>query len=119
MLLVVRFERAPTPLFDGLVRCSAHGRPCETTVHVCCDVTLIEVTLAWTVEELDVDPASSQVFQKFFMRTCSSGCKLTTGITCSPLTTDDECTCHATLAAYYQLAQSILKIGFVLAKKVG
>ena len=35
----------------------------------------------------------------------------------NPLTTDDECTCHATLAACYQLAQSILKIGFVLAKK--
>ena len=37
----------------------------------------------------------------------------------NPLTTDDECTCHATLAARYQLVQSILKIGFALAKKVG
>ena len=37
----------------------------------------------------------------------------------NPLTTDDECTRHATLAARYQLAQSILKIGFALAKKVG
>ena len=35
------------------------------------------------------------------------------------LTTDDECTRHATLAACYQLAQSVLKIGFALAKKVG
>ena len=25
-------------------------------------------------------------------------------------TTDDECTCHATLAACYQLAQSVLKV---------
>ena len=37
----------------------------------------------------------------------------------NPLTTDDECTRHATLAARYQLAQSILKIGFALAKKAG
>ena len=37
----------------------------------------------------------------------------------NPLTTDDECTRHATLAACYQLVQSVLKIGFVLAKKVG
>ena len=37
----------------------------------------------------------------------------------NPLTTDDECTCHATLVACNQLAQSILKVGFVLAKKVG
>ena len=39
----------------------------------------------------------------------------------NPLTTDDECTCHATLAACYQLAQSVLKIhiGFALAKKAG
>ena len=29
-----------------------------------------------------------------------------------PLTTDAKCTCHATLAACYQLAQSVLKIGF-------
>ena len=35
------------------------------------------------------------------------------------LTTDDGHTCHVTLAACYQLAQSVLKIGFVLAKKVG
>ena len=35
------------------------------------------------------------------------------------LTTDDGCTCHATLATCYQLAQSVLKIGFALAKKVG
>ena len=34
-------------------------------------------------------------------------------------TIDDECTRHATLAACYQLAQSVLKIGFALAKKVG
>ena len=37
----------------------------------------------------------------------------------TPLTTDDECTHHASLAACYQLAQSVLKIGFSLAKKVG
>ena len=35
----------------------------------------------------------------------------------NPLTTDDECTRHATLVACYQLAQSVLKTGFVLAKK--
>ena len=35
------------------------------------------------------------------------------------LTTDDEYTCCVTLAACYQLAQSILKVDFVLAKKVG
>ena len=34
----------------------------------------------------------------------------------NPLITDDECTRHATLTACYQLAQSILKIGFALAK---
>ena len=39
--------------------------------------------------------------------------------TVNPLTTDNECTRHATLAAHYQLAQSILKISFALAKKVG
>ena len=33
------------------------------------------------------------------------------------LTTNDECTCHATLAICYQLAQSTLKIGFVLGKR--
>ena len=35
----------------------------------------------------------------------------------NPLTTDDECTRHASLAACYQLAQSVLKIGFALAKR--
>ena len=34
------------------------------------------------------------------------------------LTTDDEYTHHATLAACYQLAQSVLKIGFALTKRV-
>ena len=34
----------------------------------------------------------------------------------NPLTTDDKCTYHATLATCYQLVQSVLKIGFVLAK---
>ena len=33
-------------------------------------------------------------------------------------TTDDKCTCHATLAACNQLVQSVLKIGFALAKKL-
>ena len=37
----------------------------------------------------------------------------------NPLTTDDACTHHATLSACYQLVQSVLKIGFALAKKVG
>ena len=37
----------------------------------------------------------------------------------NPLTTGDECTRHETLAACYQLAQSVLRIGFALAKKVG
>ena len=36
-------------------------------------------------------------------------------IMANPLTTDDECTRHAT--GCYQLAQSILKIGFALAKR--
>ena len=36
----------------------------------------------------------------------------------NPLTTDDECTCLATLAACNQLAQSVPKIGFALAKKL-
>ena len=31
----------------------------------------------------------------------------------------DECARHETLAACYQLAQSVLKIGFALPKKVG
>ena len=35
----------------------------------------------------------------------------------NPLTIDDKCTRHATLAARYQLAQSVLKIGFALAKR--
>ena len=39
--------------------------------------------------------------------------------TVNPLTTDDKCTCHATLAACYQLAQSVLKIGFAIANKGG
>ena len=30
----------------------------------------------------------------------------------NPLTTDDECTHHVTLAACYQLVQSVLKINF-------
>ena len=37
-------------------------------------------------------------------------------ISFNPLTTDDECT-H--LGARYQLAHSVFKIGFVLAKKMG
>ena len=41
---------------------------------------------------------------------------LTTTLRVNPLTTDDECTRHETSAAYYQLAQSVLKIGFALAK---
>jgi len=35
----------------------------------------------------------------------------------NPLITDDEHTRHATLTACYQLAQSVLKIGFALAKR--
>ena len=35
------------------------------------------------------------------------------------LTTDNKCNRHATLAVHYQLVQSVLKIGFALAKKVG
>ena len=37
----------------------------------------------------------------------------------NPLTTDDAIWRRLTLAACYQLAQSVLKIGFVLAKKAG
>ena len=37
----------------------------------------------------------------------------------NPLTTDDECTRYATLTACYQLAQSVLKIGSMLAERVG
>ena len=37
----------------------------------------------------------------------------------NPLTTDAKCTHHATLTACYQLAQSVLKIDFALAKMVG
>ena len=46
-------------------------------------------------------------------------CHITHAKLINPLTTDDECTYHATLAACYQLAQSVLKIVFVLAKKSG
>ena len=35
------------------------------------------------------------------------------------LTTVDECTRHATLTAFYQLVQSVLKIGFAPAKRIG
>ena len=42
-----------------------------------------------------------------------------TTLTKQSLTTDDECTCHATLVACYQLAQSVLKIGSTLAERVG
>ena len=37
----------------------------------------------------------------------------------NPLTTDDECTRHATLTACYQFAQSVLKTGSALAERVG
>ena len=37
----------------------------------------------------------------------------------NPLITDGECTGHATLGTCYQLVQSVLKIGFTLAKMVG
>jgi len=37
----------------------------------------------------------------------------------NPLTTDDAIWHRLTLAACYQLAQSVLKIGFALVKKVG
>ena len=37
----------------------------------------------------------------------------------NPLTTDDKHTCYATLAAWYQLVESIFRIGFMLAIKVG
>ena len=37
----------------------------------------------------------------------------------NPLTTDDAIWHRLTLATCYQMVQSILKIGFVLAKKVG
>ena len=40
-------------------------------------------------------------------------------VTVNPLTTANECTHHATLGVSYQLAQSVWKIGFALAKKVG
>ena len=37
----------------------------------------------------------------------------------NPLTTNDECTHHTTLVARHQLAESVLKICFALAKKDG
>ena len=37
----------------------------------------------------------------------------------NPLITDGECTGHAALGTCYQLVQSVLKIGFALAKMVG
>ena len=37
----------------------------------------------------------------------------------NPLTTNDALWHHLTLAACYQLAQSVLKISFALAKKAG
>ena len=37
----------------------------------------------------------------------------------NPLTTNDDYSCHRNSAACYQLAQSILKIGSVLAERVG
>ena len=36
----------------------------------------------------------------------------------NPLTTEDAFWCHQILAACYQLVQSVLKIGFVLAERV-
>ena len=41
------------------------------------------------------------------------------GYSFNPLTTNDECTSHPILAACYQLVQSILEIGSVLAEGVG
>ena len=43
------------------------------------------------------------------------------GITCliNPLTTNDDYSRHRHLAACYQWAQSILKIGFAVAERVG
>ena len=37
----------------------------------------------------------------------------------NPLTTNDNYSCHRNLAACYQLVQSVLKIGSVLAERVG
>ena len=37
----------------------------------------------------------------------------------NPLTTHNECTHHASLAAYYHLMQPILEISLALAKKMG
>ena len=37
----------------------------------------------------------------------------------NPLTMNDDCSCHRNLAACYQLAQFILKIGSALAERVG
>ena len=37
----------------------------------------------------------------------------------NPLTTNDDCSRHRNLAACYQLAQSVLKIGSTLAERVG
>ena len=36
-----------------------------------------------------------------------------------PLTTNDDYNCHRNFAPHYQLLQSILKIGSVLAERVG
>ena len=44
---------------------------------------------------------------------------LLTSLVLNPLTTDDAIWRRLTLAACYQLAQSVLKLGFVLAKKAG
>ena len=57
-------------------------------------------------------PTSFYIFNVFYFLVSILFCV-------NPLTTDDECTCHATLAASYQLAQSVLKIGFALASKKG
>ena len=47
----------------------SHTTP-ESSVscHVCCDVTVV-----WTIQQGDMDPTSSQVFQKIFLHTTVPG----------------------------------------------
>ena len=54
------------------------------------------------------------------LKVCPPLLAVTYAVSCvNPLTTDDAIWRRLTLAACYQLAQSVLKMGFMLAKKVG
>ena len=72
-----------------------------------------------TSVHLSRGPKDFSLLKQYFAVQLVGAGILSASFSLNPLTTNDTFWCRLTLAACYQLAQSVLKIGSVLAERVG